>query len=309
MGGSGSGGTFSDIDRQELLKKLRASEAETRDVGFETEINNCIGQLQAQYNDRDYDAVQDHLNEIELALSEDIDETVSLLFGGSVAKRTYVDGLSDIDALVLLGESELKTMTPEQVKEYFFQKLKERYPRTTIKEGTLAVTVEFPDAEIQLLPAIKYKTGYRIADASGKEWSFIRPRKFTELLTKVNIDNGNKVVPTIKLAKSIVSNLPKNRQLTGYHIEALAVQIFRGYDGPKTPKALLAYFFREAPKAVLSPLPDITGQSEHVDSYLGSERSLSRRTVSDALNLISRRMQSADNARTVQAWKVILGAD
>ncbi len=115
-----------------------------------------------------------------------------------------MDGLSDIDALVLLGESELKTMTPEQVKKYFFQKLKERYPKTTIKEGTLAVTVEFPDAEIQLLPAIKYKTGYRIADVSGKEWSFIRPRKFTELLTKVNQDNGNKVVPTIKLAKSIV---------------------------------------------------------------------------------------------------------
>src|SRR5688572_26714228 len=123
MGGSGSGGAFSDIDREELLKKLRASEVAAKDVGFETEINAYIGQLQAVYNDRDYDAVQKHINEIELALSEDIDDTVSLLFGGSVAKRTYVDGLSDIDALVLLGESELKTMTPDQVKNYFFQKL------------------------------------------------------------------------------------------------------------------------------------------------------------------------------------------
>jgi integrase len=307
MGGSGSGGTFSDIDRQELLKKLRASENATKDVGFETEINAYIGQLQAVYNDRDYNAVQNHLNEIELALSEDIDETVSLLFGGSVAKRTYVDGLSDIDALVLLGESELKTMTPEQVKEYFFQKLKERYPKTAIKEGALAVTVKFPDAEIQLLPAIKYKTGYRIADVSGKLWSFIRPRKFTELLTKINQDNGNKVVPTIKLAKAIISDFPKNRQLSGYHVEALAVQIFQNYAGPKTPKALLTHFFSEAPRAVLKPLPDVTGQSEHLDSYLGSEKSLNRRAVSDALNLISRRMQSADNARTVQAWKEILG--
>jgi hypothetical protein len=308
MGGSGSGGAFSDIDREELLKKLRASEVAAKDVGFETEINAYIGQLQAVYNDRDYDAVQMHINEIELALSEDIDDTVSLLFGGSVAKRTYVDGLSDIDALVLLGESELKTMTPDQVKNYFFQKLKERYPKTSIKEGNLAVTVRFPDAEIQLLPAIKYKTGYRIADVSGKSWSFIRPRKFTELLTKVNQDNGNKVVPTIKLAKAIISDFPKNRQLSGYHVEALAVQLFQNYEGPKTPKALLTHFFSEAPKAVLKPLPDVTGQSEYVDSYLGSERSLNRRVVSDALNLISRRMQSADNARTVQAWKDILGA-
>jgi integrase len=309
MGGSGSGGAFTDIDREELLRKLRASEDATKDVRFETEINDHIAQLQAQYNDRDRDAINNYLEQIEQALCEDIDDTVSLLFGGSVAKHTYVDGLSDIDALVLLGKSELKNMSPEEVKDYFFHKLKERYPKTEMKEGTLAVTLKFPNAEIQLLPAIKYKSGYRIADITGKEWSFIRPRKFTEQLTKVNQANSNKVVPTIKLAKSIISNLPENRQLTGYHIEALAVQIFCNYDGVKTPKALLTHFFREAPNAVLKPLPDITGQSEHVDSYLGAERSLNRRVVSDALNLISRRMQSADNARTVQAWKDILGMD
>jgi predicted nucleotidyltransferase len=211
MGGSGSGGAFSDIDRQELLRKLRASEDATKDVKFETEINNCIGQLQAQYNDRDTVAVQEHLDEIKSALSEDIDDTVSLLFGGSVAKRTYVDGLSDIDALVLLGKSELRNMTPEEVKTYFFEKLKEHYPKADIKEGKLAVTIRFPEAEIQLLPANKYKTGYRIADVSGKEWSFIRPRRFTELLTKINQENGSKVVPTIKLAKSIISSFPKWR--------------------------------------------------------------------------------------------------
>ncbi len=236
MGGSGSGGAFSDIDRKELLQKLRASEDATKDVKFETEINDCIGQLQAQYNDRDYDAVQGYLDEIKSSLSEDIDDTVSLLFGGSVAKRTYVDGLSDIDALVLLGKSELKNMTPEAAKGYFFEKLKERYPKVEMKEGTLAVTVKFPETEIQLLPAIKHKIGYKIADVTGKQWSFIRPRKFTELLTKTNQDNGNKVVPTIKLAKSIISSLPKNRQLTGYHIEALAVQIFQNYEGPKTER-------------------------------------------------------------------------
>src|SRR6266498_491157 len=162
MGGSGSGGAFSDIDRKELLKKLRDSEDATKDAGFETEINNCIGQLQAQYNDRDTDAVQEHLDEIKSALSEDIDDTVSLLFGGSVAKRTYVDGLSDIDALVLLGKSELKNMSPEEFYASFFEKPNERYPKAEMKEGTLAVTIKFPEAEIQLLPAIKYKTGYRI---------------------------------------------------------------------------------------------------------------------------------------------------
>lgn len=307
--GSSSSGVFPDINREELLKKLRAAEDANKDVRFDTEINDCIAQLQAQYNDRDVGAMREYLDEIKKVLSEDIDDTVKLLFGGSVAKHTYVDGLSDVDALVLLGNSELKGMSPEEVKGFFFSKLKERYPNAEIKEGRLAVTVKFPKAEIQLLPAIKYKTGYRIADVTGKEWSFIRPRKFTEVLTKVNRDNNNKVVPTIKLVKSINSTLPENRQLSSYHIENLAVQIFRNYDGIRSPKAMLTHFFREAPAAVLKPLPDVTGQSEHVDSYLGAEKSLNRRVVSDALGLISRRMQSADNARAVQLWKDILGTD
>jgi hypothetical protein len=308
MGGSG-GGAFSDIDRQELLQKLRASEDATEDVGFETAVNDCMGQLQAQINDRDNETIRGYLDEIRNCLGEEIDGTVNLVYGGSVAKHTYVDGLSDIDALVLLGKSELKDMSPEEVKDYFFHKLKERFPKTEMKKGMLAVTLKLPGYEIQLLPAIKSGTGYHIADVTGKEWSFIRPRKFTDLLTTVNQNNNKKVVPTIKLAKSIISSLPENRQLTGYHIESLAVQIFRKYDGIKTPKAMLTHFFREATKAVLKPLPDVTGQSVQVDSYLGAEKGLNRRVVSDALGLISRRMQSADNARNIQLWKDILGAD
>jgi len=308
MGGSG-GGAFSDIDRQELLQKLRASENATEDVGFETAVNNCIGQLQAQFNDRDRDTIRGYLDEIRDCLGEDIDDAVNLIYGGSVAKHTYVDGLSDIDALVLLGKSELKDLSPQEVKNYFYHKLKERFPKIQIKEGILAVTLKFPGAEIQLLPAMKSGSGYHIADVTGKQWSLIRPRKFTELLTNVNQSNNNKVVPTIKLAKSIISSLPENRQLTGYHIESLAVQIFRGYEGVKTPKAMLTHFFREATKAVLKPLPDVTGQSVQVDSYLGAEKGLNRRVVSDALGLISRRMQSANNARNIQLWKDILGAD
>lgn len=303
MGGSG-GGAFSDIDRQELLQKLRASEDATEDVGFETAVNDYMGQLQAQINNRDNETIRGYLDEIRTCLGEEIDGTVNLVYGGSVAK-----GLSDIDALVLLGKSELRDMSPGEVKDYFFRKLKERFPKTEMKKGVLAVTLKFPGYEIQLLPAIKSGTGYHIADVSGKEWSYIRPRKFTDLLTRVNQDNNKKVVPTIKLAKSIVSSLPENRQLTGYHVESLAVQIFRDYTGVKTPKAMLTHFFREATKAVLKPLPDVTGQSAQVDSYLGAEKSLNRRVVSDALGLISRRMQSADNARNIQLWKDILGAD
>ena len=77
-----------------------------------------------------------------------------MLNGGSVAKYTYVDGLSDIDSLIILDNCELTDKPPDEVKEYFAQKLKERFPKTEVEVGNLAVTVHFNDAEIQLLPAL-----------------------------------------------------------------------------------------------------------------------------------------------------------
>jgi len=307
MGGSG-GGFFSDeTDPKSLSQRIREAEAQTQDQQFETEVAGLIGSLLSQYNARDAEAISAHLDTIEKALGKDIDGTVYILYGGSVAKHTYVDGLSDIDALVLLDKSELKGKSPQEVREYFVSRLKERLPKTPVEPGTLAVTVKFQAVEIQLLPAIRYKSGFRIADATGKQWSFIKPSKFADLLTKVNQEMGAKVVPTIKLAKSITSALPENRRLTGYHTEAVAMQVFRQYDGRKTPKAMLTHFFREAPKHVLEPITDRTGQSTHVDDYLGPANSPKRQIVADSLDRIGRRMRNADGARLVQQWRDILG--
>ena len=44
----------------------------------------------------------------------------------------------------------------------------------------------------------------------------------------------------------------------------------------------------------MNPISDSTGQSIHVDDYLGSRSSNSRRMVSDSLSQISRRMNNAD---------------
>ena len=81
-------------------------------------------------------------------------------------KRTYVNGLSDNDVLVFLNKSELKGKKPNEVPDYFAEKLRQRLPNSEIKEGHLAVTVKFKNSntEIQLLPAIKTKNGMRIAD-------------------------------------------------------------------------------------------------------------------------------------------------
>jgi len=303
----GAGGLFHGSDKpEELFRKVRESESKTGDQTFETEVGGYIGSLLAKYNERS-EIVREHLETIKKALEKEIDGTVDLLFGGSVARHTYVDGISDVDALVVLNKSELVDKSPEEVKGYFLNRLNVQLPNTLIEEGTLAVTVKYTDIEIQLLPALRSKEGFRIADSSGRGWSIIKPLKFAERLTRANQEMGGKLIPTIKLAKSIISALPKSRQLEGYHTESLAIRIFQDYDGPKSPKAMLTHFFCNAGQHIKNPIKDVTGQSIYLDSYLGEADSINRKVVGDSLTRIGRRMKNGDGARSLRQWQEILG--
>jgi len=310
MGGSGgSGGVFSGRHSPaELRKQVQEAQDRTKDERFETEISNLINESLAQMNSRDTKAVQTHLDEIIKALGKETEGQLGLLFGGSIAKRTYVDGLSDVDALVILNKSELKDMKPEEVRSYFAERLRDSFDRTTVEAGTLAVTVSFGDVVVQLLPAIRDGSGIRIAAADGSGWSpVIRPDKFAEKLTQVNQQLNGKLVPTIKLAKSILSQLPVQQHLTGYHVESLAIEVFKKYSGEQTTKSMLREFFTQAPNVLRQPIKDSTGQSVHVDDYLGVAASTQRRMVFDSVGRIGRSIQQADRTTSVPQWKEILG--
>ena len=304
----GSGGTFGGgRPPEELFRKVRESEEKTRDEQFETAVASNIASLLTKYNQRS-ENIKTHLETIKKAIEKEIDGSVDILFGGSVSKHTYVDGLSDVDALVILNKSELKQASPEKVKNYFLDRLSERLPKETIIEkGNLAVTVKYSDIDVQLLPAIRYKGGFRIADSTGRDWSFIKPKDFAERLTDINKKTNGNLIPTIKLAKSIISSQAEKRRLNPYHTETLAVGIFKDYDGGTTPKEMLKHFFNAAQECVKSPMVDVTGQSTHVDDYLGKTGSLNRKLVADTLSRIGRRMQNADRAHSDKQWEQILG--
>ncbi|MBW8038926.1 MAG: nucleotidyltransferase [Planctomycetes bacterium] len=304
----GSGGIFGGgRPPEEIFKKVRDSEEKTHDAQFETAVASNFASLLRKYNQRS-EKVQTHLEIIKKAIEKEIDGTVDIRFGGSVSKHTYVDGLSDVDALVILNKSELKDASPEEVKNYFLDRLSERLPKETpIEKGNLAITVTYSDIDVQLLPAIRYKGGFRIADSTGKNWSFIKSKEFTEALTKINKKSDGNLIPTIKLVKSINSCQAKNRQLESYHLEALALKVFRSYKGEKKTKEMLKYFFNNAGNYTKKPMLDKTGQSTHVDDYLGKTGSLNRKLIADTLSRIGRRIQNADRAHSEKQWEQILG--
>ena len=303
----GSGGYFSgSYDPEDLARKWREAELSSQDDTFDTKVNGYLNGQLARFNERDNVGIKAILDQIKKALETQIEETVDLLFGGSVDKHTYVNGLSDIDSLVLIKDSEAKDMSPTDLKQVLAETLRSRYGNDSVSEGNLAVTLTLKDNTIQLLPAIRTDMDYKISSGDGKKWSQIQPRKFAKALTKANQALGGKLVPTIKLLKACLATLPKQRQITGYHTESLAIKVFKNYQGLKTPKVLMRHFFEQASKYVKDPITDSSGQSVYVDEYLGASNSIKRRIVSDAFGRIARRMKNADGARSIQMWRSFL---
>jgi hypothetical protein len=309
MGGSGGvfGGKYTPEKHKEIIREARER---TRDKGVETEVNGKINELLADYQRRT-EVTSEHLNDIKDIIEENIGGTIEMRFGGSVSKHTYVDGLSDVDVLALIDKSELSDVSPHEVLQYIKTSLNNaNHPDIEdIRVGKLAVTVTFSDGEeIQLLPAVRKYEGYRIPRQTGDNWSnVIRPDKFATKLRQVNQNCGGKVVPVVKLVKDIVSRLPGDQQMSGYHIESIAIEVFKSYSNQKTPKAMLRYFFEKAKDVVKTPIKDETRQSIHVDDYLGPENSDKRFRISYTLDRIGRRMKNADEIGSVEEWTSILG--
>lgn len=288
---------------------LRRAVSEGQQASYQSELNLYLQDLLAELNSRDTDKVNTHLQTIKNALSQEISESIELLYGGSIRKHTYVDGLSDIDVLVIIDNSALANEPPRRVVEYFADLIRQRLPGTPVKTGALAVTLTFSDGyEIQVLPALTTKTGIRIAASDGAEWSnVIRPERFADKLTRVNQANNSGVVPVIKLYKVMNSQLPEDVRLKGYHIESLAIEAFEDYKGPRTRKDMLQHLAGYASEAVLEPVKDSTGQSIRVDDKLGDANSFERKKIAASIKRIVSRMKLADSEASIARWKELMG--
>ena len=140
---------------------------------------NCEAFL-AQYTRRNAQAVTQRLESL-CGFLRQKGNVVQTMFGGSVRKGTYVTGLSDVDALLIVNQSSLVNQTPAMVIDYVRDTIQNRLRQNTVSAGNLAVTVSYSDGtEIQILPAIRTNSGgVRIADPGSTQWSNVaRPDEF-----------------------------------------------------------------------------------------------------------------------------------
>jgi hypothetical protein len=303
--GGGGGNRYTGPTPEQVLRKVDQAREKERER-LNKQVNDLLESLLARFNDRDTAEVSERLERISELLGE-VAELDTLLLGGSVAKHTAVNGLSDVDALVILDRDKVASDSPESLIDSFHDLLWDKLPRSQVEEvdkGRMAVTVRYLDTqEIQLLPALRSGQTISIAGPDGKSWHDTKPRLFQRALTSANAASNQALVPTIKLVKSIVGDLPPQKQLTGYHIESLAVDAAKNYDGVKIPRALLLHVLGHSASRVLRPIADVTGQSRTVDAYLGDADSTRRRNISQALSGVKRRLETA---ATLGQWRAVL---
>jgi hypothetical protein len=308
-GGGGRDNIFTKNRTPEKITELvREAELSTSVAQFETELSSLLGELLAGYNNRDSELVQRRIETLRASLENEVDGEFDQLFGGSVAKRTYVDGLSDIDSLWVLNRTELAKVPPSEALARMQEIIQARLGEQKVTHGRMAITVDYNDGmNIQLLPVIKTPDGLKVPSSRRDAWSHIEPQGFRAALTKRNDECNKKLVPTIKLAKAILGTLPENQRLSGYHVESLAISAFAGYAGAKIPSAMLPHFFERAKTLVLEPIKDRTGQSIHVDEYLGPPNAPERQAMSHILERISKRMRNATRAGSKDQWRSLFG--
>ncbi len=307
MGGSG-GGYFRREIPENVRDALREEEKTTEDQLFETQVSKDIADLLSEFSDRDVNAVRSALDRLKKALENDIEDgTITPVFGGSVRKHTYVDGVSDIDSLFVLKGPELSDIEPSEALDFFESKVKTAFPFAAAERDKMSLRIQHEGLVLEVLPAVRREGQLCIPSESGKSWSKINPQPFLRKLTEINDLNGGKVVPTIKVAKGINETFPENQRLSGYHLESLAIEAFKGYTGPQNTKAMVEHFVGFAAERVLSPIRDKTGQTFHVDEYAGAKGSESRKLMAQNLVRVWRKMKNANATHSREKWMELLG--
>jgi len=312
MGGSG-GGSWNPLDRygaDELKEKLREIETKTQDAGFETQVADHLGGLLADANQRDATLGRERLDRALQVVGKHFEGDFSTVFGGSVSKRTYVEGLSDIDTLLPLEGTDLESASPQEALSKLENKLRKGLAgQAEVSKGRLAITLRYPDGmDVQLLPAKRTATGLEVPAWRGDRWSEIEPEGFRRALTQTNQACSGKLIPVIKLAKTINASLPESFQLSGYHLEAIGVAAFRGYSGAQLHGPMLMHYFERAREIVQRPIRDRTGQSIHVDDDLGPEGSQERQQTAHVLDRVYRRLRNAHGAQSLEQWMDIFAS-
>ena len=169
------------------------------------------------------------------ALADQLDVRDDFLVG-SYCRHTLIGPLkqADVDVMVVLDPT-YREKGPAGVLDLVRGALLKEYPRTRdISRSGQAVTVQFSDFTIDVVPAFELSWGQRfwrsdearwaICDSADDAWIMTNPQKHIELSAKANRKHGERFVPAVKEIKAW--NRTVGSPLRSFHLEMLCRSIF-----------------------------------------------------------------------------------
>lgn len=212
--------------------------------------------------------------------------------GGSGAKGTYVEGISDHDIVVRVSPED-SGKGPREILHSLAAKLKRLHPNADVMIGRMAVTVKEGGRELQYVPAKRDGRYIRLPIPGQDTWgNQAQPRKFVNKLnrTDARLDGGVKeAIRAFRIAQE--KYLKPEERLDGYHVESIALLAFRSYPTGRSRAQMAEDMTRAAASLVRKPIKDRTGQSLHVDEKLGEPNSAARQQASHALRSLADEMK------------------
>jgi hypothetical protein len=227
---------------------------------------------------------------------------------GSYMRSTMISPLkeADVDIFIVLDPHYFNHYNnqnggPAGLLDYTKRLLLKTYTSTPdISRNGQAVSVRFADFVVDVVVGFnRTGGGYIIANSMNNSWLETNPKRHVEISAEANKLHDGQFVPIIKMIKSW--NKAHGSFFRSFHIEVLALEIFRGVKISDFPSGV-RFFFDKARSVVRTQNKDPAGFGDDIGRYI------TQATVDDATRRFESAYALAVNAEVMANRNDIRGA-
>lgn len=158
-------------------------------------------------------------------------QTANSLQVGSYARKTGINGISDLDMIYILPSGEWDRLKNDQstaLKETR-EAIETTYPSTAVKVDRLVVVVQFDNYKIEVQPCFAKEDGtFLYPDTYRKDWLVTMPRQEMEAFAEMNGSTNGNLRDLCKMARSWRNK--HGLKMSGLLIDTLAYQFLNSTD-------------------------------------------------------------------------------
>lgn len=268
-------------------------------------IDNLIDNITV--TDRQEENIKSSLNNIEgHLLNEDNDLNIGRNFtNGSYERDTIIRPLNDIDIFAVLKRNDWadeygNLPNPQSVLtkiKNYLNNLNDY--KDKVKQDRPCVTVVLSDKNFDILPCFEMQGGgYQIPHYELKSWTYSYPEQLTTDLNNTNQQRNYKLKPVIKAIK--YWNRENGKVIPSYHIEEIAINIFKGTSFKNYEEAIRLWFSNAKYNLLSQKL-------KSNDEYLVILKKINK--VSENLDDAKKKYDEKKEGEAIQIWKDIFGRE